>query len=37
MLTFYDLAEAATIALATCLVAAAIGGLLFVTVAWWAL
>jgi hypothetical protein len=37
MLTLHDLAEAATIALATCLVAAAIGGLLFITVAWWAL
>jgi hypothetical protein len=37
VLTFYDLAEAATIALATCCVAAAIGGGVFVAVAWWLL
>jgi hypothetical protein len=37
VLTFYDLAEAATIALATCCVAAVIGAALFFAVAWWAL
>jgi hypothetical protein len=37
MLTFYDLAEAATIALATCYVAAVIGAALFLGAAWWAL
>jgi hypothetical protein len=37
MLTLHDLAEAATIALAACCVAAVIGGLVFLGAAWWTL